>query len=96
MFVVAREADAEGDGEQGGDKSGTSIPTTDGKTGSVEGLTSDPEICGDMLRMFLKTPLAHEVSVDRGNICNHNQIAMQLLNERELVRNSIMASTSSN
>ena len=68
-------ADTENDGEtdkQGGDKSGTSIPTTDGETGSVEGLTSDPEICGDMLRMFLKTPLAHEVSVDRGNVCNHN------------------------
>ena len=63
MFVVAREADAEGDGEQGGDKSGTSIPTTDGKTGSVEGLTSDPEICGDMLRMFLKTP--HQQKVNR-------------------------------
>ena len=93
MFVVARKADAEGDGEQGGDKSGTSIPTTDGKTGSVEGLTSNPEICGDMLRMFLKTPLAHEVSVDRGNICNHNWIAMRLLNERGLVRNSIMASS---
>ena len=71
-------------------------PTTDSETGSVEGLTSDSEICGDMLRMFLKTPLAYKVSVDRGNICNHNQIAMQLLNERGLVRNSIMASTSSN
>ena len=93
MFVVAREADAEDDGEQGGDKSGTRILTTDGKTGSVEGLTSDPEICRDMLRMFLKTPLAHEVSVDRGNVCNHNWLAMQLLNERGLVRNSIMASS---
>ena len=73
---MAREADAEGDGEQGGDKSGTSILTTDGKTGSVKGLTSDLEICGDMLRMFLKTPLAHEVSVDRGNVCNHNWIVI--------------------
>ena len=68
-------------------------PTTDGETESVKGLTSNLEICEDMLRMFLKTPLAHEVSVDRGNICNHNWIAMRLLNERGLVRNSIMASS---
>ena len=90
------EADTENDGEtdkQGGDKSGTSIPTTDGETGSVEGLISNLEICGDMLRMFLKIPLAHEVSVDRDNICNHNWIAMRLLNERGLVRNSIMTSS---
>ena len=68
-------------------------PTTNGETESVEGLTSNLEICGDMLRMFLKTPLAHEVSVDRDNICNHNQIALWLLSERGLVRNSIMASS---
>ena len=52
------------------------IPTTDGETESIKGLTSDSEICRDMLRMFLKIPLAHEVSVDRGNICNYNQIIM--------------------
>ena len=62
------EADTEGDGKtdkQGGDKSGISIPTTDGETGSVEGSTSHPEICRDTLRIYLNILLAHEVSVDR-------------------------------
>ena len=62
------EADTEGDGKtdkQEGDKSGTSVPTTDHETGSVEGSTSYPEICRDTLRMYLNMLLAHEVSVDR-------------------------------